>query len=103
VPISIDGGVDPRWSRDGKELFFTQDDRLMAVSISSGATLTVGTPRELYHGRFRPSPNALTSWDVAADGRRFIRVQQVLPDRPLTRIDVVLNWFAELRSATAGK
>jgi serine/threonine-protein kinase len=101
--ISIDGGVDPRWSRDGKELFYTQDDRLMAVSIGSGATLSVGTPRELYSGRFRPSPNSLTAWDVTADGRRFIRVQQVLPDRPLTRIDVVLNWFTELRSAAAGK
>jgi serine/threonine-protein kinase len=101
--ISIDGGSDPRWSRDGKELFYTQNDRLMAVSIGSGGTLTVGTPRELYSGRFRPSPNALTSWDVTADGRRFIRVQQVLPDRPLTRIDVVLNWFTELRSAAAAK
>jgi len=101
--ISIDGGRDPLWSRDGKELFYTQDDRQMAVSIGSGATLSVGTPRELYSGRFRPSPNSLTAWDVTADGRRFIRVQQVLPDRPLTRIDVVLNWFAELRSAAVGK
>jgi serine/threonine-protein kinase len=101
--ISIDGGRDPRWSRDGKELFFTQDERMMAVSIGSGSTFSVGTPRELYHGRFRPSPNALTAWDVTADGRRFIRVQQVLPDRPVTRVDVVLNWFAELRSAAAGK
>jgi hypothetical protein len=75
----------------------------MAVSIGSGATLSVGTPRELYSGRFRPSPNSLTAWDVTADGRRFIRVQQVLPDRPLTRIDVVLNWFTELRSAAAAK
>jgi hypothetical protein len=40
---------------------------------------------------------------VSADGRRFLRVQQVQPDRAVTHIDVVLNWLAEVEQAAAGE
>ncbi len=48
-------------------------------------------------GRFRTGPNAKTPFDISRDGQRFLRIQQALPDRPLDRIDVVLNWLAEVR------
>jgi hypothetical protein len=38
---------------------------------------------------------------VSADGHRFLRVQQVQPYRPVTRIEVVLNWFSELKQPAA--
>jgi hypothetical protein len=50
----------------------------------------------LFDGRFRGSLNAVTPFDIAPDGRRFIRVQQAQPDRAVTRIEVVLNWASQL-------
>jgi Tol biopolymer transport system component len=97
IPISVNGGSDPLWSRDGRELFYTSGDKLVAVAITSGPTLAVGPPRVLYAGRYRPSPNAVTAFSVAPDGRRFLRVQQVQPDRPVTRIEIVLNWVTQLQ------
>jgi serine/threonine-protein kinase len=99
--ISIDGGAFPRWSRDGKELFFDTLDqnKMMAVTITSSPTLSVGTPHVVLEGRYRTSINANTPYDVSLDGRRFLRIQRVQPDLPVTKIEVVLNWFRELTRA----
>jgi hypothetical protein len=56
------------------------------------------TPRVLFEGRYRIGLNSVAAFSVSSDGRRFLRVQQVQPDRPVTRIDVVLNWFSQLQS-----
>jgi hypothetical protein len=90
--------VEPLWARDGRQLFYQSGDRLMGVSISTTPAFAAGEPRLIAEGRFRVAPNNKTPYDVAADGR-FLRVQQIEPERPLNRIDVVLNWFAELRAA----
>ena len=96
--ISVGGGAFPRWSRDGKELFYDTIDqnRMMGVSITSSPTLSVGTPHVVLEGRYRTSINANTQYDVSLDGRRFLRVQRVQPDLPVRQIEVVLNWFSEL-------
>ncbi len=103
IPISANGGIDPLWSRDGRELFYTRGEKMMAVTVAPGATLSVTAPRVLFEGRYRPSLNSLTAFAVSADGRRFLRVQQVQPDRPVTRIDVVLNWLAEFKAPGVAK
>ncbi|HQZ16747.1 MAG TPA: protein kinase [Vicinamibacteria bacterium] len=101
--VSTDGGVDPLWSRDGRELFFAQGDRLMAVSVERGATFSASVPRLLHEGRFLKSTNNRTSWSVAPDGSRFLRIQHVETERPITHIDVVLNWFEELRTKLSSR
>jgi eukaryotic-like serine/threonine-protein kinase len=101
IPISVNGGYDPKWSHDGRELFYTRGNKFIAVSVTTGATFSAGTPRLLYEGRFRASPNSLTAWDVGADGRRFLRVQQVQPDPPVTSLEVVLNWGSQLQQLAA--
>ncbi len=75
----------------------------MAVTVTPGATLSVSAPRVLFEGRYRPSLNHLTAFAVSADGRRFLRVQQVQPDRPVTHIDVVLDWLTELKQRAAAQ
>ena len=96
IPVSVNGGENPLWSPDSRELFYTTEDRTMAVTVTPGATLSVSAPRLLFEGRYRPGSNAVTPFGISSDGRRFLRIQQVQPDRPVTRIDVVLNWFSEL-------
>ena len=96
IPVSAGGGESPIWSRDGSELFYTRSDRLMAVSVNRGPTLSVSAPRVLFEGRFRGSLNTVTPFDISPDGRRFLRVQQAQPERAVTRIEVVLNWARQL-------
>lgn len=98
-PISTGGGLSPLWSRDGSELFFTTLDKLMAVDVTTTPTFSASAPRVVFEGRYRDSVNGNTPYDVSADGQRFLRVQQVQPDRAVTHIDVVLNWLAEVRQA----
>ena len=96
TPISTSGGIEPVWSRDGRELFYLDGDAMMVVEIRTSPTFTAGAPRKLYEGRYVLSPNTVASYDVSADGQRFLRVQPVNPDPPTDRIQVTLNWFEEL-------
>ena len=95
--ISTNGGTEPVWSRDGRDLFYLNGDAMMAVEIQTSPTLTAGAPRMLFEGRYAPSPNGVAGYDVSADGQRFLRVQPMHPDPPTDQIQVTLNWFEELR------
>jgi serine/threonine-protein kinase len=101
IPVSVNGGIDPLWSGDGRELFYTRGEMTMAVTVAPGGTLSVSAPRALFGGRYRPASNSVTPFAVTADSRRFLRIQQAQADRPMTRIDVVLNWFSELTPPAA--
>jgi dipeptidyl aminopeptidase/acylaminoacyl peptidase len=100
--VSTDGGTEPLWSTDGRELFFQSGSRLMGVNITSGAAFSAGTPRVVHEGRFLKSINGNTPSTITRDGRRFLRIQQVEPERAITHIDLVLNWFEELTRVVAG-
>jgi len=95
--LSTSGGIEPVWSRDGRELFYLNGDAMMAVEIRTSPTFTVSAPRMLFEGRYVPSPNAVASYDVSADGQRSLRVQPMHPDPPTDQIQVGLNWFEELK------
>jgi Tol biopolymer transport system component len=87
--VSTKGGIHPRWSRDGRELFFRQGDTLMAARV--GSALEVQTPIALFSGPFFGAGRS-PSFDVAADGR-FLMVKA--DERAeLKHITVVHNWMA---------
>ena len=97
--ISNGGGDEPRWRRDGKELYYTAPDgKLMAVDVKGGSTFEAGAAKPLFQTRRRePIASAdLFSYDVSADGRRFLINTDVgeVTSLPLT---VVLNWTEELK------
>jgi len=98
-PISLEGGMFPRWRQDGKEIFYASPDgQLMAAEIvARNGTLNVGKAQGLF--------NVVTSsagvgggltYDVSADGQKFLVVDDGSSDnaRPLT---LVQNWTALLR------
>jgi Tol biopolymer transport system component len=92
--VSTNGGNSPRWRRDGKELFYlTRDRKMMAVNVKATATTFETTrPRELFQTRAVAAPFAIWTYDVTADGQRFLI--QIAPDEaegppPMT---VVMNW-----------
>ncbi|HUM01700.1 MAG TPA: hypothetical protein VL084_05400, partial [Thermoanaerobaculia bacterium] len=91
--VSSEGGSQPRWRRDGKELFFLgRDRRIMAVSISKGATIEGSAPQPLFETRSRYTG---TAYDVSPDGQKFLI--NTLAEGSSTPITVVLNWKAEFR------
>ena len=85
--------------RDGTELYFRSTDDLMAVSIAGDESSIVETPRPLFDDRFvrAQSPSNHTTYDVTHDGR-FLMLESVAG---LDRIEVVANWFEELRARIA--
>jgi serine/threonine protein kinase len=94
--ISVAGGSQPRWRKDGRELFFLSPDRkLMAVDIRAGTGASAGAPRVLFP--LTASVVGLDSYDVAPDGQRFLissSVSSEIGDAPIT---VVLNWWTALK------
>jgi Tol biopolymer transport system component len=91
--ISQSGGVEPRWSRDGKELFyFAPDNRLMAARVETdGTSFEVGVIQPLFQAR---SMGFTYRYDVANDGKRFLVVAGMPQD--LSPIMILTNWTAEL-------
>jgi hypothetical protein len=99
VQISTNGGDQPTWRRDGKELFFiAPDKRLMAVPIKLGAAIDVGAPRPLFelHLRLAGVNGSRNQYAVAPDGQRFL-VINLLDEGARPPISVVTNWLSALR------
>jgi serine/threonine protein kinase/Tol biopolymer transport system component len=90
--VSVDGGSDPEWRADEKELFFVSSDgQMMSVDLTGGASFDRVVPRALF--RFRTiavmSP-FLSAYDVDRDGERFlVRTKETLETHPL---NVVVHW-----------
>lgn len=95
--ISSDGGNDPHWRADGKEIFYSQRRYLKAVPIALQPSFTPGAPVELF-GR----PTLQAQFDVARDGQRFLVRERPDNDAPLS-IHVVHNWFEEFRGRQQGR
>ena len=96
--ISIAGGMQPEWRRDGKELFYiSADGKLTAVPVvTEEAAFTAGTPRALFDVEV-PEPTAPypTHYVVTADGQRFL-VNTVVDQPTRPALTVILNWTAAL-------
>jgi len=93
--ISTEGGVSPRWAKNGSELFYRAGDRLMAVEVETEPAFRAGNPRALFQGQFQYGNDFRTNYDVAPDGR-FLMIRSLGESAP-THLNVVLNWFEELR------
>jgi eukaryotic-like serine/threonine-protein kinase len=98
--VSTSGGVQPRWRRDGKELFYLALDRkLMAVPVRGASTFEFGAGVPLFEARMELGTTVVTGWmqqyDVAPDGQRFLL--DLEPDSSASPINVVLNWAGGLK------
>ena len=88
--VSTDGGREPRWRRDGKELFFlSPSNDLMSVQMDAGRPVETSVAQKLF-----PIGDAADTYDVAGDGKRFLLI---VPDRdiPNPPITVVFHWLPD--------
>jgi len=75
--VSRGGGIEVVWPLNSKDLFYRNGNKRMAVEITTGSTLTVGTPRILFEGDFVHSPGSRAYWDATQDGQRFLMLKKV--------------------------
>ena len=96
--ISLDGGSTPRWSKDGRELFYwarVPVAKLIAVDVVTSPDFRAGTPRELFR---QPST---TTWDITPDRNRFL--VELSARATGSTLAIVTNWFEELRRRAPAK
>ena len=93
--VSTEGGSRPRWSANGRELFFRAGPRMIAAAVTPGPSFTAAAPRVLFEGQYPPP------YDIAPDGR-FLMVRDEQPAER-SQLRFVLNWVEELTGALAAK
>jgi hypothetical protein len=94
--ISTDGGDAPIWARNGKELFYWNGDKMMAVDIAGDSALRAGTPHMLFEGKYE-KVRVGRNYDVTPDGQRFLMIKSGTGSGQTAQINVVMNWFEELK------
>jgi len=95
--VSTNGGRQPRWSRDGSELFYLEGDTtLMAVEVSTAGEFSAGAPQRLFEHPGLGAGLQYPRYDLSRDGQRFLAVEPVGGETGQTAppaIRVVQNWF----------
>lgn len=101
MKVSIDGGQEPAWSADGREIFYLAGGKMVSVPVTrDGGTIRLGKPIELFDAAAYYFGGAGRNYDVAKDGRRFVMVK-TLPEergRGVDDVTLVVNWIEELRA-----
>src|SRR5262249_49757660 len=95
--ISTNGGAEPQWRRDGKELFYlAADKKLMAADTKLGTAFEAGVPRALFETRILVLTTFRNHYAVTADGQHFL-INSGLSETTATPISVVVNWTEDLK------
>ena len=87
--VSTEDSGSPRWSADGRQLYYTRGTEIMVVPVRTDPVLRIGTPQRLVENE------NIRGFDLSPDGRRFLTLSPRSTDRPIA-LRVVLNWFDEL-------
>ncbi len=93
-----EGGTEPVWSPDGHELFYRSGNRMMVVSVQTEPTFRAGRPEVLFEGSYvatRLGRSGHQYYDISPDGQRFLMIKQ--EQTGIAHINIVLNWFEELK------
>jgi len=95
--VSIDGGTEPVWSRDGRRLFYRKNRLITAATLATAPAFTVTSREDLFEGDF-VFQAVHAEYDVSPDGREFLLPRIAGSD---VQTIVVQNWLHELRARTA--
>jgi serine/threonine-protein kinase len=94
--ISTEGGTEPVWNPNGRELFYRSGNKIMAVKVTAKPGFAAGEPSVLFEGQYPSTTRGdqSPSYAVSQDGQHFLMHKQ---GEEATQINVVLNWFEELK------
>jgi serine/threonine-protein kinase len=109
IQVSVGGGSEPLWSRDGTELFYKSGGRLVAAAVRADPDLQVTARTALFEvGEDYIARNGSRSYDVSLDGRSFLMARNVEAagpqeaDTPDATLILVQNWFTEVEAILGG-
>lgn len=97
--ISTEGGGEPLWAPNGREIFYFHQGVIMVVPVDAGDELNPGKPRALLKTESRGTAfqPGFTNYGVTPDGRRFVMIGSTDPEKAPRRFNVTLNWLEELK------
>ena len=99
--VSAEGGTNPRWAKGGRELLYRNGDRVIGVAVETTPAFRVSAVLPLFEAR-HPPVTFETGWDVAPDGQRLLMIKSE-DQTETSELDVVLNWFEELKRRVPAK
>jgi Tol biopolymer transport system component len=94
--VSTEGGREPVWARNPRELFYRNGGKMMAVNIVTQPSFQAAKPHLLFEGHYATDPIRIRNYDVMPDGRRFVMVKPSRQEMEAAQINIVFNWFEEL-------
>jgi eukaryotic-like serine/threonine-protein kinase len=100
--VSTEGGNEPLWSPSGHEIFYRNGDKMMAVSLKTSPAFAVSKARLVFEAHFARISSDIPNYDIAPDGQRLLMVKENQQKAAITQLNVVLNWFAELKQRAGG-
>ena len=98
--VSTEGGEMPVWSQSSYELFYRNGRKWMAASFTTSPTLSFEVPRRLFEGNYLNIGGV--DYDVSPDGQRFLLLKPIEETSSRTQLNVVTNWFEELKRKVDG-
>ena len=94
--VSIEGGDEPKWSADGRELYYRYGNVLMAAKIGAGTVFEMSTPVRLFSGVYNLRNESGLSYDVDPKTGRFVMIRLRDDKAAAPALRVITNWTREL-------
>ena len=94
--VTADGGWQPRWSANGREIVYRQPRVMLRVPIQTSPVLQIGKPEKLFDDTLVATAFGPVDYDVTSDGRRFLMVRPADTEKVPPPINIVTDWFQEL-------
>jgi serine/threonine protein kinase len=110
--VSTGGGANPLWSPNGRELFYRSRESVMAASVKTDPTFKFKAPKPLFRDAYVSAGFVARGfeqhpWDIHPNGKHFLMMKEVEPKASAAvgprKINVVLNWFEELKQKAPAK
>ncbi len=100
--ISTDVAEEPRWSPDGKTIYYRKNSQIISVPISTSTMFSAGIPKLLFNGFPAVNVDSGISYDITSDGKYFITTSPVTGSI-FKNISVVLNWTEEIKKLSSNE
>jgi hypothetical protein len=102
--VSNEGGNEPLWAKNGKQLFYRLRDQVWVVDVQTNNGFAASKPRLLFEKPGYAGYIPARCWDLSLDGQRFLMVksEQGKPS-PTTEMVLIQNWLEELKQRVPGK
>lgn len=89
--ISTEGGTNPVWGPDGREIFYRKEKKILRVAVAASPSFSPSRPELLFEGDYE-------GWDIAPDGKRFLMIKDEASESAPKHLNLVLDWFQDLKS-----